>query len=96
MGLVSSSRCNTALALGRPIVAEPHDADLIKPWDKIIQFPNTMERFYDNAMLTRAAWKSVWADQVSKFKQTLSPEVCIGLPLQKIGIVSGEGGRAAA
>lgn len=96
MGLVSSSRCNTALMIGRPVVAEPHDAELSRPWDEVIRFPQTMEGFYHNAVLARAAWRQVWNDQVEKFGRAFTPERCVGEPLRRIGLVAGEGGRAAA
>lgn len=92
MGLVSSSRCNTALMIGRPVVAEPHD--LVHPWDEVIRFPQTMDGFFGNAVLARAAWRQVWNDQLSKFKKILSPEFCVGEPLRRIGLTSGT--RAAA
>lgn len=82
MGLVSSSRCNTALCLGRPVVAEPHD--LSKPWDEIVNFSSSMESFYDIAMLARATWRGLWAAQFAKFKDKLSPDKCIGEALRRI------------
>ena len=85
MGLVSSSRCNTALCIGRPVIAEPHE--LVKPWDEVISFPKTMEQFYMNAMIARAAWRGVYADQLAKFKTKMSPEFCVGEPLRRIGIL---------
>lgn len=94
MGLVSSSRCNTALMVGRPVVPEPHT--LTHPWDEVIRFPQTMDGFYRNALLARSAWRQVWNDQVDKFRRKLSPEFCVGEPLRRIGIVTNEGGRAAA
>lgn len=84
MGLVSSSRCNTALCLGRPVVAEPHF--LSKPWDEIVRFAPTMESFYDQCSMVRAAWKGTHALQMDKFKTALSPELCVGKALQEIGI----------
>lgn len=92
MGLVSSSRCNTALCIGRPVVAEPHD--LSHPWDEIIKFAKTDEEFLDLAVATRAAWRGVHAGQFAKFKEKLSPEFCLGAALRTIGI-SGQQ-RAAA
>lgn len=92
MGLVSSSRCNTALCIGRPVVAEPHD--LVEPWNQVIDFPKTMDDFYAKAMIAKAAWRGVWASQVEKFKTVMSPEFCVGEPLRRIGLVPES--RAAA
>jgi len=90
MGLVSSSRCNTALCLGRPVVAEPHL--LSKPWDEIVDFSQTIEGFYNRCIMARSAWKGIHAVQFEKFKNTMTPQRCIGIPLEKIGIT---GHRAA-
>jgi hypothetical protein len=82
MGLVSSSRCNTALCIGRPIVAEPHD--LSKPWDEIVNFTSSMDAFYATALVARSAWRGLWATQLAKFKEKLPPEKTIGAALQRI------------
>lgn len=84
MGLVSSSRCNTALCIGRPVVAEPHE--MAQEWDKIVRFSKTPESFYTDAMTVRAAWRWVHNDQFSKFKATMTPERCIGRALEEIGL----------
>lgn len=91
MGLVSSSRCNTALSIGRPVVAEPHA--LSNPWDEIVRFSETLESFYDTAILVRSAWRGVHAQQLEALKAKLPPEVCVGEPLRRIGITAE---RAAA
>ena len=84
MGLVSTSRCNTALSLGRPVVAEPHD--LSKPWDEVVRFSSSMEGFFATCLAVRAAWKGVHQEQFEKFKTKFSPEICVGEPLRKLGI----------
>lgn len=84
MGLVSSSRCCTALFIGRPVVAEPHL--LSKPWDEIVNFTDSMDHFFNTAMLVRTAWRGTYAMQMEKFKSKLTPEFCIGEPLRKIGV----------
>jgi hypothetical protein len=85
MGLVSSSRCNTALCLGRPVVAEPHL--LSKPWDEIVTFAPTIEAFYNSALMARSAWRGIHADQMNKFKNKLPPAACAGAALAKLGVV---------
>lgn len=91
MGLVSSSRCNTALSIGRPVVGEPHA--LSQPWDEIVRFSDSLESFYDTAILVRSMWRPVHAQQLEAFKTKLPPEVCVSEPLRKIGITEE---RAAA
>ncbi len=85
MGLVSSSRCNTALCLGRPVVAEPHL--LSEQWADVVQFTESIEHFYSAAMLTVAAWRGVHATQFERFKEKFSPENCAGRALDAIGIL---------
>lgn len=94
MGLVSSSRCNTALCLGRPVVAEPHL--LSKPWDEIVRFTTTTEGFYDACLIARATWKGLHRSQFETFKEKLSPEKCVGAAFEKIGIMNKDFSQRAA
>lgn len=80
MGLVSSSRCNTALHLGRPVIAEPHE--LSKPWDEIVRFSKTAESFYDEAIGMARLWQAHHAGQLRRFREMLSPERCVGHALR--------------
>jgi hypothetical protein len=82
LGLVSSSRCVTSLALGRPVLAEPHK--LSKPWDEVVRFASTLEEFYATAALMRSMWRGIYQQQLAKFKARLSPEFCWGEPLRKV------------
>lgn len=94
MGLVSSSRCNTALMCGRPVVAESHDTTLSKPWDSIVKFTNSEDEFFHTAMLTAKHWRGTHSAQLARFKEKLSPEVCVGAALHKLGLTGDA--RAAA
>lgn len=85
MGLVSSSRCNTALCIGRPVLAEPHD--LSAPWDSVVTFSQSMEHFYNQALLLRPNWKAAHDAQMSCFKAVMTPQACIGDALEQIGIL---------
>lgn len=82
MGLVSSSRCNTALCLGRPVVAEPHEIELMKPWADVVKFARTDEEFISLALATRGAWRGVHAGQFERFRAKFTPEVCVGPALK--------------
>lgn len=84
MGLVSSSRCNTALHLGRPVVAEPHL--LAKPWDSVVTFAETVDAFYDLALMTKAAWRGAHARQMENFRSLLTPQFCVGRAIEETGL----------
>lgn len=88
MGLVSSSRCCTSLCLGRPILAEPHA--MSKPWDEIVRFSASEKAFFDDALLAWATWRPLHAGQMTKFKEKLPPEACIGKALDEIGVLQKE------
>lgn len=86
LGLVSSSRCVTALSLGRPVLAEPHK--LSKPWDEVVRFTHSVDEFFATATMFRAMWRGIYQDQLAKFKMRLSPEFCVGAPLRAMGVTS--------
>lgn len=82
MGLVSSSRCCTALCLGRPVIAEPHL--LSHPWDTVVKFAKSLDEFYTMALMARPLWRGMYNDQMTKFMEKLSPINCLGEALTTI------------
>lgn len=86
-GMVSSTRCATALSFGRPVVAEPHPYSA--PWNGIIKFSLSLEQFYIDAIdMARNDWWTTHQGQMAMFKNRLTPEFCIGNPLRQIGVLS--------
>ena len=83
--MVSSSRCNTSLHLGRPVIAEPHRLEA--PWNKVIEFSTSPDQFYVDAMRYRSFWQILWREQMQRFRDVMSPAECIGKPLDRLGIV---------
>lgn len=83
MGLVSSSRCNTALMIGRPVIAEPHL--LSRPWDEVIKFCDSIDEMMSLAIMYRINWQSQHRQQFEKFKKLFTPERCVLEPLKQIG-----------
>ena len=86
-GMVSSTRCATALSFGRPVVAEPHP--YARPWDGVVHFSASVESFYVDALEAAKNWRVLHAAQLARFEERLSPEVCVGRPLREIGITKG-------
>ena len=84
MGLVSSSRCATALSLGRPVIAEPHE--LSRPWDQIIRFSANLDDFYKEVQAYKPFWKALHMQQFERFRDIMTPAACIGNALGRLGI----------
>ncbi len=84
-GMVSSTRCASALFMGRPIVAEPHPDP--RPWDGIVEFAKSVEDFYSLAEIGVRCWRPLHEEQMDRFRERLTPEACIGAPLRAIGIL---------
>lgn len=85
-GMVSSTRCASALYFGRPVVAEPHPFS--DPWDKVVRFSESVESFYADAVaLARGDWRAEHRRQMARFGALLTPERCVGEPLRKIGVL---------
>lgn len=83
--VVSTSRCNTALHLGRPVVAEPHAAPGV--WGEIIPFSKSLDAFVDDAVEALSCWREMHRNQMERFRDLLTPQRCIGEPLRKIGVL---------
>jgi hypothetical protein len=94
MGLVSSSRCSTALSIGRPVLAEPHL--LSAPWNEVIKFSSTLDGFYNVALMMLGRWKDEYTTQFERFKTKMSPEICVGRALHAIGLLDENRQRAVA
>lgn len=74
--IVSSSRCSTALHVGRPLVSQPIPSKSI--WKKIIRFSESHDSFFDEAVRIARQWDLHWQRQFAAFQRHLSAENCIG------------------
>src|SRR6185503_1294893 len=85
---VSSTRCVAALAMGRPLIAEPHPAPA--PWDEIVHFAPTMDLFYSQVRAVTSAGQfdreQLYLMQYDDFRKKLTPEHCIGDALRTLGV----------
>lgn len=87
-GMISSTRCTSALHLGRPVVAEPHPIDGV--WREIVHISPTVEQFYDDVVRLAQdpeAWQHIHAAQLDALRDELPPEHCIGAALRELEIL---------
>lgn len=85
MGLISSSRCCTSLFLGRPVLAEPHE--LAGPWADIVRLTPSLAAFNLAVRTAHKHWRDMYVEQLARFRETLSPERCVGRVLERTGLV---------
>lgn len=82
---VSSTRCATALFLGRPVIAEPHNVRA--GWDEVVRFAADYLPFYDDAAYAARHWREIHAAQLARFERVFPPEECLGRALVATGLV---------
>lgn len=80
--IVSSSRCSTALHIGRPVVAQPIASDSI--WKEIVRFSMTQDAFYDDAARVMRNWETHWGRQIARYKDLLSADKCLGAAVEAL------------
>lgn len=74
--IVSSSRCSTALHIGRPVISQPIASKSI--WKEIVRFSMTQESFFDDAIRLMRNWRANWHRQVDAYQRLLSADKCLG------------------
>ena len=74
--IVSSSRCSTALHIGRPVVSQPVASRSI--WKQIVRFSKSHDAFYDDAVRVMRDWRTHWERQIDAYQRLLSAEKCLG------------------
>jgi hypothetical protein len=83
--LVSNSRLATALALGRPVIAEPPKGT--SAWSDVGVFAKSKNSYIDEAIAMLPRWREIYAEQRDKAREFLSPEKCVGRVMRETGIV---------
>lgn len=83
--IISSSRCATALHLGRPVLAEPHK--LAGMWEAVISFSDSVDTFEQDALYATKHWRELHAIQIDLFSKEMPAERCIGQPLRDVGLM---------
>jgi hypothetical protein len=78
-GIISSSRCATALHMGRPVVAEPHVHS--GEWKEVIDFSDSVESFYNDVRKVKDDWQDHYCAQLDRFRKRFSPDFCLGAAL---------------
>lgn len=82
----SSTRCVTAICMGRPVVAEYHPAP--GGWDEVAYMAESGPGFLSAARaIAGGNWRSLHARQLDRLAEKFPPEFCIGRPLRQIGIL---------
>lgn len=82
--IISSSRCATALNLGRPVIAEPHALPGV--WREVVSFSTSHYTFYQDAAYAAKHWRELHAIQHELFVDRMTPERCLGAPLRAVGL----------
>lgn len=79
--IISSSRCNTAINLGRAVVAEPHNSN--SAWKRIVRFSSTPFNFVKTAEKALEDYEGEWVRQFCRFKEILPPAACVGKVIEE-------------